>query len=313
MMSRLIGENIELTVQAGKNLDAVKADPMQIEQVIVNLAVNARDAMPNGGKLVISTSNVTLDDNFLQQRPRVTPGEYVMLCVSDTGCGMSDDVKAHLFEPFFTTKGPGQGTGLGLSIIYGIVKQSSGYILAESKVGAGTTFKIVLPKSAGPVEASLLQPQKAIFGARVYETILLVEDEPALLEMMGAVLDSTGYSVLVATSAEEAIQASESFGRPIDLLITDIVLRSGMDGTQLAAKLRLRRPETRVLFMSGYSDALIHAAEREDVKSVLLEKPFTANALRYKVREILNSGERDPACPAVTLAGVSGHCAKTLH
>jgi two-component system cell cycle sensor histidine kinase/response regulator CckA len=313
MMSRLIGENIELSVKHGKELNAIKADPMQIEQVIINLAVNARDAMPNGGKLTISTSNVVLDNNFLQQHPPVIPGEYVMLSVTDTGCGMTEEVKSHLFEPFFTTKGPGQGTGLGLSIIYGIVKQSGGYILAESKVSCGASFKICIPKYEGPMQASLLAPQKSLVESRVYETILLVEDEPALLEMMGAVLDGSGYNVLIATSAEEAMQVSESFGRHIDLLITDIILRAGMDGTKLAAKLHVRRPETRVLFMSGYSDALIRAAQHEDIKSVLLEKPFTANALRYKVREILNPEEREPVGSAVTTPRASHHREKHGH
>ncbi len=313
MMSRLIGENIELIVNPGKDLVAIKADPMQIEQVIINLAVNARDAMPKGGKLVISTSNVTLDYNFLQQHPPVIPGEYVMFTVSDTGCGMSDQVKAHLFEPFFTTKGPGQGTGLGLSIIYGIVKQSGGYILAESKVDSGTTFKICLPKYTGPADVSHMAPQKSLAEARVYETILLVEDEPALLEMMGAVLDGSGYNVLVATSAEDAQQISESFARPIDLLITDIVLRTGIDGIQLASKLRLRRPQTCVLFMSGYSDALIRAAEREDIKSIVLEKPFTANALRYKVREILSSPKHGVGCEVLTKSQDARHGLKSIN
>ena len=289
MVRRLIPENIELDLQLAGDLGMVKVDPMQIDQVLMNLVLNARDAMPKGGRLKISTANVELDGDWQHSAEPVIPGNYVMLSVSDTGMGMDEETIAHVFEPFFTTKGPGEGTGLGLSIIDGIVKQSSGYVWVYSRVGKGTTFKIFLPRvrEASEVELPEEQHNEAEGGS---ETILVVEDEPDLAEIVRGGLGGSGYNILSARSGEEALQLAAGYAGPIDLLLTDVILKSAMDGVELADRLRAVRPGIKVIYMSGYSDALVRTERPMNSGAMLLEKPIPMAMLRRKVRDVLGTG-----------------------
>jgi PAS domain S-box-containing protein len=287
MLTRLIGEDIDLVMVPGAELGAVKADPGQIEQVIMNLAVNARDAMPQGGKLTIETSNVTLDENYARFHAPVRPGEYVMLAISDTGLGMDTETQSHIFEPFFTTKGP-RGTGLGLSTVYGIVKQSEGYIWVYSEHGKGTSFKVYLPRVSATGETMAVQPAIASKPGRGDETILLVEDEPNLRRLAREALESQGYSVLDAADGASAIQISNSYQSPIHLLLTDVIM-PGMNGRELALRISSLRSETRVLYMSGYTENAIGHNGTLDEGISLLQKPFTLPALKAKVREMLDT------------------------
>ena len=288
MLARLIGENIDLVLKLSAELAHVKVDPVQIEQVLMNLALNARDAMPKGGTLTITTANAELDHEYQQMHAPVVPGQYVMVSVSDTGIGMQEATRSHIFEPFFTTKPMGQGTGLGLSIVYGIVKQSGGNIWVYSEEGQGTTFKIYLPAIDVPKEI-VRKPELATTPSPGSGTILVVEDEIALAELTRAVLERQGYSVLAANSAEEALNLARSHQGPIQLLLTDIILRGRMDGFELASQLRAERPETKILYMSGYSDALNSSRREVDPNAILIEKPFTTQELRAKVSEILTT------------------------
>ena len=284
MLRRLIGEDIELVTTNPQDLWHVKADRSQIEQVILNLAVNSRDAMPDGGKLTIETSNVELDNSY-SRHAVVEPGEYVLLAVSDTGCGMDSETQAHIFEPFFTTKEKGKGTGLGLATVYGIVKQSGGYVWVYSEVGKGTSFKVYLPR-VREVEPELQQRAEGQSPARGSETILLVEDEKGVRELAREYLEQIGYRVLQADNAAQALELARNHVGPIDLLFTDVVM-GGMSGRQLAEEMQKLRPEIRVLYMSGYTDeAIIHHGILGR-GSVLLQKPFTLNSLAIKVRETL--------------------------
>jgi two-component system, cell cycle sensor histidine kinase and response regulator CckA len=282
MLTRIIGEDVELVMRAGANIGAVKADPSQIEQVIMNLAVNARDAMPHGGKLIIETANVT------RLHFPLAAGEYVMLSITDTGVGMSADTQLHIFEPFFTTKGL-RGTGLGLSTVYGIIQQSRGTIQVSSETGKGTTFKIYLPRvdSSGQV----LRREPAVVTARAeqaLETILLVEDETSLRTLSRDYLQSQGYTVLEAAEGAAAVAICSMHAGPIHLLLTDVVM-PGINGRELARRICAMRPETQVLFMSGYSeDAVAHDGLVEE-GIALLQKPFALSALGIKVREKLSS------------------------
>ncbi len=288
MLTRLIGEDIDLVMVPGAELGAVKADPGQIEQVIMNLAVNARDAMPQGGKLTIETANVTLDENYARFHAPVRPGEYVMLAISDTGLGMDTETQSHIFEPFFTTKGP-RGTGLGLSTVYGIVKQSEGYIWVYSEHGKGTSFKVYLPRVSATGETMAVQPAIAASKpGRGDETILLVEDEPNLRRLAREALESQGYSVLDAADGASAIQISNSYQSPIHLLLTDVIM-PGMNGRELALRISSLRSETRVLYMSGYTENAIGHNGTLDEGISLLQKPFTLPALKAKVREMLDT------------------------
>ena len=290
MLTRLIGEDIDLVMVPGPDIGAVKADPGQIEQVIMNLAVNARDAMPHGGKLTIETANVTLDANYARFHSPVKPGDYVMLAISDTGMGMDPDTQAHIFEPFYTTKGL-KGTGLGLSTVYGIVKQSEGYIWLYSEAGKGTSFKIYLPRFSATGEALATQPALAVDADQPspgHETILLVEDEENLRRLARQSLENQGYRVIDAPDGAAAIKISQAHKGPIHLLLTDVIM-PGKNGRELANQISPTRPEMRVLYMSGYTENHIGHNGTLDEGITLLQKPFTLPALKAKVREVLDT------------------------
>ncbi len=290
LLPRLIGEDIDLAIRMAADLGRVKADQTQIEQVILNLAVNARDAMPDGGKLVIETSNVELDEGYARRHPPLSPGHYALLAVSDNGIGMDAETQAHIFEPFFTTKEKGKGTGLGLATVYGVVKQSGGYIWVYSEKNRGTTFKIYLPRVDDPVDASR--------GADVdgetpkgRETILLAEDEDAVREIAREFLQLSGYTVLEASDGASALALAEKHGGPIHLLVTDMIM-PGMTGRELAQRLAEHRPEMKIVFMSGYTE---YATSRQgDIaeSEVLLTKPFTRVTLARTVRDTLSKTKR---------------------
>jgi two-component system cell cycle sensor histidine kinase/response regulator CckA len=287
LLRRLLAETVEMKTIVGKDVGAVKADPSQIEQVIMNLVVNARDAMPKGGRLLIETSNVELDDTYAQDHATVRPGRYVMLAITDTGIGMTADTVAHIFEPFYTTKGSGSGTGLGLSTVYGIVKQSGGYIWAYSEPGKGTTFKVYLPRVEDRVEVSSTIETPAPAASQGNETILLVEDEPAVRELTRMVLSGRGYSVIEALNPQEAERLAGSYGAEIHLLLTDVVM-PGMSGRELAKRLTARHPHLRVLYMSGYTYNVIAEGGTLEEGVSFLQKPFTPQVLSQKVRETLD-------------------------
>jgi two-component system, cell cycle sensor histidine kinase and response regulator CckA len=287
MLRRLIGEHIELSTVLAPELGLVKADPGQIEQVIMNLVVNARDAMPIGGKLTIETGHVELDEACARRRTVGTSGPYVMLAVSDTGHGMDEDTRARVFEPFFTTKEKGKGTGLGLAVVYGIIKQSGGSVWVYSEPGIGSTFKAYLPK----IETTTKKPEATTANKRSRrgtETVLLVEDEAAVRSLVRDILESNGYVVLEASRAVEALEASQQHEGPIQLLLTDVVMPD-IGGRKLADRLKASRPEAKVLYMSGYTDTAIvqHGLLKPGV--AFLQKPFTPEALSRKVREVLDA------------------------
>jgi two-component system cell cycle sensor histidine kinase/response regulator CckA len=286
MLQRLIGEDIHLEAVAGPDLWPVRFDPGQGEQILVNLAVNARDAMPDGGTLRLETANVRLEDDQTRRHPGVPPGEYVRLSVSDTGSGMSADVQAHLFEPFFTTKGPGRGTGLGLAMVYGAVSQNLGHIEVTSESGRGTTFGIYLPRAVDDGAP----PETELDGAmpRGTETVVLVEDDEAVRTLALLLLTRLGYSVRAFASGPEALAAVAGQTAPIDLLITDVIMPD-MNGRILAERLIALRPGTRVLFASGYtSDAIVHHGVL-DADVAFLAKPYSVDALARRVREVLDA------------------------
>jgi two-component system, cell cycle sensor histidine kinase and response regulator CckA len=283
MIGRLIGEDVGLTFRPGESLGRVRADPTQIEQVLMNLAVNARDAMPDGGRLAIETANAAMDDDYVRVHAGSAAGRYVCIAVTDTGQGMTREVRTHIFEPFFTTKEPGKGTGLGLSTVYGIVKQSDGFIYVYSEPGHGTTFKIYLPAVEGEVE----RPAEPLPPRRGSETILLVEDEEGLRELIGELLVENGYNVLTAENPTRAIQIAEQHPGPIDLLLTDVVMPQ-MNGREMAGRVKTLRPDVRVLYMSGYTeDAIAHRGVL-DAGVSLISKPFTQESLARKLRELLD-------------------------
>jgi len=287
MLKRLIGEDIALRFVPDAELGNTRADPVQIEQVLMNLAVNARDAMPDGGKLTIETRNVTLDDDYAATHAKVEPGCYVMLAVSDSGCGMNAETKRHLYEPFFTTKTPSKGTGLGLSTVYGIVKQHGGHIWVYSEPGEGATFKIYLPCVEEEAQKLVAKEESADIP-RGTETVLVVEDEPTVRDVACRALENKGYKVLAASCAEDAEALAARHDAEIHLLLTDVVL-PGRNGRELYEHLSARRPEMAVLYMSGYtSNAVVHHGMLDE-GTPFLHKPFNADALARKVREVLDN------------------------
>jgi signal transduction histidine kinase/ActR/RegA family two-component response regulator len=290
MIRRLVGEDIEFKSIPADDLGKVKADVSHMEQVILNLVVNARDAMAEGGSLVIETGNVVLDDNYVSRHLDAVAGPHVMLAVSDTGAGMDEATRARLFEPFFTTKEKGRGTGLGLSTVYGIVKQNGGNIWTYSEVGRGTTFKIFLPCASDsdgrPIRRSTPVSTSVSKGT---ETILLVEDDDQVREVVISILRLDGYQILEARGAEEAMNLSRLHPGEISLLLTDVVMPK-MNGRELAKRLAAERPDMRVLFMSGYTQNVIIHHNVLDEGLVLLQKPFTPDALLQKVRAAIEAG-----------------------
>jgi two-component system, cell cycle sensor histidine kinase and response regulator CckA len=289
MLNRMIGEDIELMMVPAADLGTVRADAGQIEQVIMNLAVNARDAMPAGGKLTIETSNVSLDEDYARFHAPLRPGNYVMLAISDTGAGMDSETQSHIFEPFFTTKGP-KGTGLGLSTVYGIVKQSGGYIWVYSEAGKGTTFKVYLPRVADTVEApaQVAVPAESAATEPGTETVLLVEDETNLRYLARQFLEKQGYRVVEAADGAAAMQIAVAHEGMIHLLLTDVIM-PGMNGRELAQRISEIRPNVKVLYMSGYTENVIGSNGTLDAGVRLLQKPFTLRDLKSKVREVLDS------------------------
>ena len=291
LLRRMIGEDIEFRAELGSSLPTVIADPAQIEQVIMNLVANARDAMPRGGRITLRTSNVVLDEEYSRTHLDAPPGDYVLLEVSDTGVGMNRTTQARIFEPFYTTKEPGKGTGLGLSTVYGIVKQSGGYIWVYSEVGLGTTFKLYFPASTRKVESTVTLARVA--GRMGVETVLVAEDDDTLRQLVESVLTKAGYQVLVADSAGRAEQIARDHRGDIHLLITDVVMPQ-VSGRQLAENLLAFRPATKVLWMSGYAEEMIaHHGMLEDGIQ-FLQKPFSPGELKSKVREVLDAAP-DPS------------------
>ena len=303
MLPRLLGEDIEVSLVLDPELGNVKADQGQIEQVIMNLAVNARDAMPSGGKLKIQTANVVLDQSYTRNHPGSKAGDFVMLGVTDTGTGMDTATLAHMFEPFFTTKERGKGTGLGLATVYGIVKQSDGYISVESSPGRGSSFEIYLPRYEGQPAA---EPQPIDHPEKLggTESILLAEDSESLKKLAQTNLESVGFRVLSASSGEEALEIATRHGSTFDLLLTDVVM-PGMNGRVLAEQLLPRQPGMKVLYMSGYTDSFIAGHGVLEPGTHLLHKPFTEEVLIRKVREVLDGGKQPPSAmkPVAELAG----------
>jgi nitrogen-specific signal transduction histidine kinase len=285
MLSRLIGDDIEIIVHLDPDLGSVVVDPSQMNQVLVNMAINARDAMPDGGRIIIETLNTDLGEHYAAQHAAVEPGPYVLLSITDTGVGMTPEVVQHIFEPFFTTKSTGVGTGLGLSTVYGIVKQARGWIWVYSEPGAGTTFKVYLPRAGGATEP-LAVPVAEAEGLRGTETVLVVEDQPEVRKLTLAMLESQGYRLLEAANGSEALLLCEQYPEPIHLLVTDVVM-PGMTGRELARLLSALRPSLKTLYTSGYpANAIAHEGVLDPGVSYL-PKPFSPSQLAAKVRDVL--------------------------
>jgi two-component system, cell cycle sensor histidine kinase and response regulator CckA len=291
MLGRLIPANIELKIVPAPSLNRVKADPGQMEQVILNLAVNARDAMPQGGRLTIETKNIELHETYAGSHARIPPGKYVVLTVSDTGIGMHRDIKGKIFEPFFTTKKPGKGTGLGLAIVYGVVKQTGGWISTNSELGNGATFDLYFPQLQ--VEDAVEEPTSKrkippAFTARGTETILLVEDQDGIRDLVREFLHNNDYTVLHAVDGNEALHIADEYKHPIHLLLTDVVMPN-VGGRELAHRLTQLRPHMKVLFMSGYADHASWTGELVDDTADVLQKPFSLDTLARKIRSLLDN------------------------
>jgi two-component system, cell cycle sensor histidine kinase and response regulator CckA len=294
MLRRVIGEDIELVTRTEAGLWVARVDAGQVGQVILNLAVNARDAMPGGGRLTIALQNVEVDEAFIREHPGAKPGSYVMLRVTDTGVGMSPETQSHVFEPFFTTKEIGKGTGLGLATVYGIVKQSDGYVAVRSGLGLGSTFAVYLPRVAGVARPR--EPERMMNETRGSETVLLVEDEEAVRRLVREILESAGYAVLDAASGAEAIERSHDHPGPIHLMMTDVVM-PGMSGPQLANQITAARPGIRVLYTSGYPDDALGSLGALRPGTAFLQKPVTPDELADRVRQVLDGPAPGPTGP----------------
>jgi CheY-like chemotaxis protein len=291
MLSRLIGDDVEIITHFDAGLGSVVADPSQMNQVLMNLAINARDAMPDGGRIIVETSNTDFDEGYAAQHAGVRAGPCVLLSITDTGAGMTQEVVQHIFEPFFTTKDTGAGTGLGLSTVYGIVRQAGGWIWVYSEPGRGSTFKIYLPR-AGAAPEPPAAPVSAAQSPRGTETVLVVEDQPEVRKLTLAMLESQGYQLLEAANGTEALSLSERYPEPIHLLITDVVM-PGMTGRELATRLLALRPSLRTLYTSGYTANAIAHEGVLDPGVAYLPKPFSRAQLAAKVREVLSEKGTD--------------------
>ena len=302
MLTRLIGDDVALTSALSADLGTIHADPSQVEQVLMNLVINARDAMPKGGKISIATANVEIDEVHARQSPFTGPGQYVRLTVSDTGIGMDAETQSHIFEPFFSTKAPGRGTGLGLSTVFGIVNQSGGAIAVYSELNHGTTFKIYFHRHDEPAVIVLPGAEKTVRGGM--ETILLVDDAPALRRLTRRLLQDCGYTVLESGDPAEALRIAAEFPGALPLMITDVVM-PGFSGSVLAEKLSTSRPETRVLYASGYSDEAVIPSRMPGQHYAFLEKPFTREDLLRKVRDLLDaSPQTNVSAPTAAPVGI---------
>jgi CheY-like chemotaxis protein len=287
MLKRLIGEDVEFVAVKAPDLGQVLVDSSQIEQVVINLVVNARDAMPMGGKLTIETANVHLDETYAADHENVTAGPHVMLAVVDTGHGMDRTTQARIFEPFFTTKEVGRGTGLGLSTVFGVVRQSGGHVYVYSEPGKGAAFKVYFPRVSG--REPVLQAHRAVAPGPSSETILVLEDEAQVRRVVVAMLQRGGYRVIEASRAEEALELASDPGRTIDLLLTDIVM-PGVSGPEVVKRMRVIRPALKAICMSGYTDETVVRHGILESGIAFLQKPVSPDALRSKVRSVLDDG-----------------------
>ena len=286
LLRRLIGEDVQMEIVLGDGLGRIRADPGQMEQVIMNLAVNARDAMPHGGTLTIETADVELDEEYARRHVEVQPGRYVVLRSIDTGTGMDPETLSRIFEPFFTTKGEGKGTGLGLSTVFGIVKQSGGHVSVQSQPGKGSTFSVYLPRIEAEKDVAPVGHASRLPLPVGTETVLLVEDADPLRELVGEILEGQGYTVLRGVNADDGLDAARAHQGPIHLLLTDVIM-PGMNGTELAAAFLPLRPDMKVLYMSGYTSGAVETEGLDEESVGFLQKPFTAETLLRKVREVL--------------------------
>jgi PAS domain S-box-containing protein len=304
VLRRTLGEDVNLTIHCARGLGTIEADRAQLEQVLINLAINARDAMPDGGHLRVTTSSLSCGEGTAPPRAFVEPGHYVVMSIRDSGIGMDEATAARIFEPFFTTKPPGKGTGLGLSTVYGIMKQSKGYVVVETEPGKGAEFRLFFPVVEGTPET--MSPREASFPAQFgRETVLLVEDEDSLRSVVAGTLRTNGYTVLDAPDGNTALELAKSYDAPIDLLLTDLIL-PGISGRNTAEQLRQSHPSIKVIYMSGYTDDLITGVGIPGPKTVLLEKPFRIATLLLNIREVLDGAPAMPAGDAPTGAGLSG-------
>jgi CheY-like chemotaxis protein len=296
MLPRMLGEHITLEARSGPDLPRIAADIAMVEQIIMNLVVNARDAMPKGGQLLIATSAVEIDAPYLQLHPEAHTGRFVCLTVTDTGCGMERSVLQRIFEPFFTTKEVGKGTGLGLATVYGIVKQHRGWIEVQSKVGAGTTFKVFFPVAgdAGHLSISSTPESEAVQGGK--ETILLVEDEKDLLELMKEVLQQYKYRILTASCGAEALQVWEEQKGRIDMILTDIIMPGGMTGDELATEMKRRNPDLKIIYASGYTSAFVGRDFGQD-DVAFLAKPYQPHQVAQLIRDTLDTSAKETSAP----------------